>query len=148
MPITEDMPLQPTNVYGRTKLMIEKMMADYSHAYGLRYVALRYFNAAGASLWETSGGSPAGDPSDPLILQAALGQRGKRFHFWYGLSDSDGTCLRDYIHVKDLASAHVLAMDHLRKEAAAGPITWGRKTAFSVREIIEAVKKSPDGTLP
>ena len=142
VPITEDMPLQPTNVYGRTKLMIEKMMADYSRAYGLRYVALRYFNAAGASLLGNIGEDHRPETHlIPLILQAALGQRESVSIFGTDYPTPDGTCLRDYIHVKDLASAHVLAMDHLQQGGGCRTYNLGTENGFSVREIIETVKK-------
>lgn len=142
VPITEDMPLQPTNVYGRTKLMIEKMMEDYSHAYGLRYVALRYFNAAGASLLGNIGEDHRPETHlIPLIIQAALGQRESVSIFGTDYPTPDGTCLRDYIHVKDLASAHVLAMDHLRNGGDCRTYNLGTENGFSVREIIDAVKK-------
>ena len=105
-PITEDMPYQPTNVYGQTKLMIEMMLAQFSRAYGLHYVALRYFNAAGAD-----GSGAIGEDHTPethlipLILQTALGQRKSIKIFGTDYPTADGTCIRDYIHVTDLADA-------------------------------------------
>lgn len=142
VPITEDMPLKPTNVYGRTKLMIEKMMEDYSKAYGLRYVALRYFNAAGASLLGNIGEDHRPETHlIPLIIQAALGQRDSVSIFGTDYPTPDGTCLRDYIHVKDLASAHVLAMNHLQEGGTSRVYNLGTENGFSVREIIETVKK-------
>ena len=142
VPITEDMPLHPTNVYGRTKLMIEKMMADYAMAYGLRYVALRYFNAAGASLLGNIGEDHRPETHlIPLIIQAAMGKRASVSIFGTDYPTPDGTCLRDYIHVKDLASAHVLAMNHLADGGDARVYNLGTENGFSVREIIAAVKK-------
>ena len=142
VPITEDMPLHPTNVYGRTKLMIEKMMADYAMAYGLRYVALRYFNAAGASLLGNIGEDHRPETHlIPLIIQAAMGKRASVSIFGTDYPPPDGTCLRDYIHVKDLASAHVLAMNHLADGGDARVYNLGTENGFSVREIIAAVKK-------
>ena len=136
------MPLHPTNVYGRTKLMIEKMMEDYSKAYGLRYVALRYFNAAGASLLGNIGEDHRPETHlIPLIIQAALGQRDSVSIFGTDYPTPDGTCLRDYIHVKDLASAHVLAMNHLKEGGGSRVYNLGTENGFSVREIIETVKK-------
>ena len=142
VPITEDMPLHPTNVYGRTKLMIENMLRDYSMAYGLRYVALRYFNAAGASFLGNIGEDH--NPEThliPLTIQAALGKRDAISIFGTDYDTPDGTCLRDYIHVKDLASAHILALNHLVKGGASRVYNLGTKTGLSVREIINAVKE-------
>jgi UDP-glucose 4-epimerase len=142
VPITEDMPLQPTNVYGRTKLMIEKMLKDYSDAYGLRYVALRYFNAAGASLMGNIGEDHRPETHlIPLTIQAALGQREAISIFGTDYDTPDGTCLRDYIHVKDLATAHVLALDHLANGGDSRVYNLGTKNGFSVREIIDTVKE-------
>jgi len=142
VPITEDMPLHPTNFYGRTKLMIENMLRDYSMAYGLHYVALRYFNAAGASLLGNIGEDH--NPEThliPLTIQAALGKRDAISIFGTDYDTPDGTCLRDYIHVKDLASAHILALNHLVKGGASRVYNLGTKTGLSVREIINAVKE-------
>lgn len=142
VPITEDMPLKPTNVYGRTKLMIEKMLADYSSAYGLNYVALRYFNAAGAALAGNIGEDHRPETHlIPLILQAAQGKRDSVSIFGTDYPTPDGTCLRDYIHVKDLASAHVLALNHLAEGGSSRVYNLGTENGFSVREIIDAVKK-------
>ena len=142
VPITEDFPLQPTNVYGRTKLMIERMLSDYSRAYGLRYVALRYFNAAGASLLGNIGEDHRPETHlIPLTIQAALGQREAISIFGTDYPTPDGTCLRDYIHVKDLASAHLLALDHLANGGDSRVYNLGTENRFSVREIIAAVRK-------
>jgi UDP-glucose 4-epimerase len=142
VPITEDMPLHPTNVYGRTKLMIEKMLSDYSMAYHMRYVALRYFNAAGASLMGNIGEDHRPETHlIPLTIQAALGQREAISIFGTDYDTPDGTCLRDYIHVKDLASAHLLALDHLSNGGDSRVYNLGTKNGFSVREIIDTVKK-------
>lgn len=114
VPIVETSKLQPTNVYGRTKLMIEDMLHDYSSIYGSTYVALRYFNAAGAD----ESGEIGEDHSPethliPLVLETALGKRPHITVFGTDYDTIDGTCIRDYIHVTDLASAHVLAMNYL-----------------------------------
>jgi UDP-glucose 4-epimerase len=141
-PISEDSPLSPTNVYGRTKLVIENMLADFAMAYGFSYVSLRYFNAAGAL--------PAGDLGEdhspeshliPLILKTALGQRQAISIFGADYPTPDGTCVRDYIHVTDLATAHVLAIEHLM--TGGGPRTYnlGSQNGFSVREVVEQAKK-------
>lgn len=142
VPITEDMPLQPTNVYGWTKRMIEKMLEDYSRAYELRYVALRYFNAAGASLLGNIGEDHRPESHlIPLILQAALGKRESVSIFGTDYPTADGTCIRDYIHVKDLASAHVLAMQHLQGGGESKFYNLGTENGFSVREIIQVVQQ-------
>ena len=141
-PIREDAALRPTNVYGRTKLIIEGMLADYAMAYGFSYVALRYFNAAGA--WPAGGLGEDHSPEShliPLILQTALGRRPAISVFGSDYPTPDGTCIRDYIHVSDLAAAHVLAIEHLA--AGGGPRTYnlGSQSGFSVREVIAAAKK-------
>ncbi len=142
VPITENMPLQPTNVYGWTKRMIEKMLEDYSRAYELRYVALRYFNAAGASLLGNIGEDHRPESHlIPLILQAALGKRESVSIFGTDYPTADGTCIRDYIHVKDLASAHVLAMQHLQGGGESKFYNLGTENGFSVREIIQVVQQ-------
>jgi len=141
-PIREDAVLKPTNVYGRTKLIIEGMLADFAMAYGFSYVALRYFNAAGAL--------PAGGVGEdhtpeshliPLILQTALGQRAAISMYGADYPTPDGTCIRDYIHVTDLASAHVLAIEHLMAGGEPRTYNLGSQTGFSVREVIEKAKK-------
>lgn len=114
VPITEDSRLAPTNVYGRTKLAIEGMLADYDHAYDMRYVALRYFNAAGASPTRDIGEDHSPESHlIPLILKTAQGVRKQVSIFGTDYPTADGTCVRDYIHVCDLAKAHVLALKHL-----------------------------------
>ena len=141
-PITEDMPYHPTNVYGQTKLMIETMLAQFSRAYGLRYVALRYFNAAGAD-----GSGIIGEDHTPethlipLILQTALGQRDSIKIFGTDYPTPDGTCIRDYIHVTDLADAHVRVLKYLAEGGESQYFNLGSQNGFSVREMIEAAKK-------
>lgn len=141
-PITEDMPYKPTNVYGQTKLMIEQMLAQFSRAYGLRYAALRYFNAAGAD----HGGMIGEDHSPethliPLILQAAQGKRDCIKIFGTDYPTPDGTCIRDYIHVTDLADAHCRVMQYLAAGGSSQYFNLGSQHGFSVREMIEAAKK-------
>lgn len=141
-PITEDMPYQPTNVYGQTKLMIETMLAQFSRAYGLRYVALRYFNAAGADGSGTIGEDHTPETHlIPLILQTALGQRQSIKIFGTDYSTPDGTCIRDYVHVTDLADAHVRVLKYLAKGGESQYFNLGSQNGFSVREMIEAAKK-------
>ena len=141
-PICEDFATQPTNVYGRTKLVIEGMLKDYAMAYGMRYVALRYFNAAGASLTEDIGEDHHPETHlIPLILKTAQGVRDKVSIFGTDYPTPDGTCLRDYIHVEDLATAHVLALKHLVNGGDSRIYNLGSEHGFSVREIIETAKR-------
>jgi len=140
-PINEDMPTIPTNVYGRTKLVIEQMLADFSRAYGLTYVSLRYFNAAGAS----PGGLIGEDhlPEThliPLILQTALGRREAVHIFGTDYPTADGTCIRDYIHVADLADAHILAARHLAGGGQSRIYNLGSESGYSVRQVIDRAK--------
>ena len=141
-PIREDAVLRPTNVYGRTKLIIEGMLADFAMAYGFSYVALRYFNAAGAL---PSGGVGEDHTPEshliPLILQTALGQRAAISMYGTDYPTPDGTCIRDYIHVTDLASAHVLAIEHLLAGGEPRTYNLGSQNGFSVREVIDKAKK-------
>ena len=119
VPIREDHPTAPINPYGAGKLMVEQMLADFSAAYGLRYAALRYFNAAGADPDGETG--EAHDPEThliPLVLDAAAGRRPHITVFGEDYDTPDGTCVRDYIHVADLAEAHVLALGKLEKSPA------------------------------
>ena len=141
-PICEDAVLKPTNVYGRTKLIIEGMLADFAMAYGFSYVALRYFNAAGAL--PTGGVGEDHTPEShliPLILKTALGQRTSISMYGTDYPTPDGTCIRDYIHVTDLASAHVLAIEHLMAGGEPRTYNLGSQNGFSVREVIEKAKK-------
>lgn len=141
-PIEEDFPTVPLNVYGRTKLMIESMMKDFAMAYGMDYVAFRYFNAAGASLDGTIGEDH--DPEShliPLVLKAAQGIRDHISVFGTDYPTRDGSCIRDYIHVLDLADAHVLAMQYLMDGGKSDVFNLGTEAGFSVREIVEMAKK-------
>lgn len=136
------MPYHPTNVYGQTKLMIETMLAQFSRAYGLRYVALRYFNAAGADGSGTIGEDHTPETHlIPLILQTALGQRDSIKIFGTDYPTPDGTCIRDYIHVTDLADAHVRVLKYLAEGGESQYFNLGSQNGFSVREMIEAAKK-------
>ncbi|HEY3356466.1 MAG TPA: UDP-glucose 4-epimerase GalE [Polyangia bacterium] len=146
-PIDEDSPRAPTNVYGRTKLVIEDLLADYGAAYGLRYAALRYFNAAGADE-----GGAIGEDHDPethlipLVLRAArTGAPVTVFGTDY--PTPDGTCVRDYVHVTDLAEAHVLALEALAGRPA---LTYnlGNGAGFSVRAVIEAAQQATGRPIP
>jgi len=140
VPIDEDSALVPTNVYGRTKLAIEGMLQDYAAAYGLRCVSLRYFNAAGA---DPGGGiGEVHDPEThliPLVLQAASGRRPFVEVFGTDYPTADGTCIRDYIHVTDLADAHILALQSLNTQQG-GVYNLGSSQGFSVRQIISTAE--------
>ncbi|WP_018702979.1 UDP-glucose 4-epimerase GalE [Anaeromusa acidaminophila] len=141
-PILESAVTCPTNVYGRTKLVIEGMLADFAAAYDLRYVSLRYFNAAGAC---ENGeiGEDHGTETHlvPLILKTALGLRQAISIYGTDYETVDGTCIRDYIHVCDLAQAHVLALEHLGRGGESRIYNLGSEQGFSVRQVIETAKK-------
>ena len=143
IPIMEDDRTEPTNPYGQSKLIMEKMMKWVSLANGIRYVSLRYFNAAGA----IEDGSIGEDHSPethliPLILQVPLGKRDHITVFGEDYPTPDGTCLRDYIQVLDLADAHVLAIDYLRRGGESNIFNLGNGQGFSVKEMIEAAKEA------
>lgn len=141
-PIDEKHPQVPINPYGWTKLMIEKILADYDKAYGLKSVKLRYFNACGADADGEIG--EAHNPEShliPLILDAAIGKRENIKIFGTDYKTKDGTCIRDYIHVTDLAEAHILALKYLLAGGESDDFNLGNGVGFSVREVIESVKK-------
>ena len=141
VPITEDHPQNPISPYGFTKLVIEHALADYSHAYGLGYAALRYFNASGAAADGTLGEDH--DPEThliPLILQVALGQREYVEVFGTDYPTPDGTCIRDYIHVDDLATAHVAALEKLQPGKAL-KLNLGTGHGASVQEVIDLCRE-------
>lgn len=142
VPISEDHPKNPTNPYGRSKLMVEEVLAEYERAYGLRSVSLRYFNAAGAD----PSGKIGEDHSPehhliPLVLKVVLGQRDKVSIFGNDWPTPDGTCVRDYIHVTDLAGAHMRALDALRDGLPTTRYNLGNGSGFSVREVIRAAEE-------
>jgi UDP-glucose-4-epimerase GalE len=148
IPITEDERQEPINPYGFAKLVIEHALADYAAAYGLGYAALRYFNAAGAS--------PEGDLGEdhdpeshliPIVLQVALGQRPHISVFGDDYATPDGTCIRDYIHVDDLGSAHVLALQRLRPGEGL-KLNLGTGRGYSVREVVDACRRATGHKIP
>lgn len=142
MPVTEEMPQNPVNPYGRTKLAVEHILEDYAKAYGLHYVIFRYFNAAGADPQGELGESH--EPEThliPLILDAAGGKRESIEVYGTDYDTEDGTCIRDYIHVMDLAEAHRLAMDYLCRGGNNGCYNLGNEKGYSVLEVISTVKK-------
>ena len=149
IPISEDHPKAPTNPYGESKLMVEMILQRYRKAYGLRSTSLRYFNAAGAD--------PSGEIGEdhrpethliPLVLQVALGQREKIFVFGTDYDTPDGTCIRDYIHVNDLADAHILAVEALAEGAEGGVYNLGSGQGFSVQEVIDVAEKVVGRSIP
>ena len=141
-PIDEAHPQQPINPYGRSKLMVEQLLADYDRAYDLRSVCLRYFNAAGAD--------PQGELGErhnpethliPLVLQAASGRRSHIAVFGRDYDTPDGTCIRDYIHIQDLCSAHWLALQHLIDGGGSQQFNLGNGDGFSVQEVIDCAAR-------
>ena len=142
IPLVEDHPQNPINPYGWTKLMVERILKDYDTAYGLKSVILRYFNASGADKSGEIG--EAHDPEShliPLILDAAIGKRDNIKIFGTDYDTPDGTCIRDYIHVTDLADAHILALQYLEKGNDSNEFNLGNGKGFSVREVIDSVRK-------
>ena len=139
IPIDEQHPQVPTNPYGWSKLFIERIMSDYDRSYGLKFVALRYFNAAGA----TPERGERHDPEThliPLVIKAAQGERDNIAVFGNDYPTKDGTCVRDYIHVSDLAQAHALSLDYLRAGNASTAINLGNGKGYSVLEVVEAAR--------
>ncbi len=142
VPITEDMPQNPINPYGATKLMMERIFKDYHTAYGLEFVVLRYFNAAGCDPEGEIGESHNPETHIiPLVLDAAGGQREDIKVFGTDYDTPDGSCIRDYIHVTDLASAHLLALHHLEQGKKSDFFNLGNENGTSVLEVIDSVKR-------
>ena len=140
VPIPVDHSQLPINAYGRTKLVIEQMLRDYHEAYGLKWVALRYFNAAGADPEGDIG--EAHDPEIhliPLALDAVAGRRERLYVFGNDYPTPDGTCVRDYVHVTDLADAHVRALEYLGSGGAPRPFNLGTGNGYSVRQVLDTV---------
>ena len=142
IPLREDHPQNPINPYGMTKLMVEKILADFDVAYGLKSVCFRYFNASGAD--------PSGllgedhNPEThliPLVLFAALGKQESVSIFGTDYDTPDGTCIRDYIHVNDLADAHILGLEYLLKFQKSDAFNLGNGGGFSVREVLDTARK-------
>jgi UDP-glucose 4-epimerase len=147
--IDEDHPKAPINPYGASKLMVERILADAAAAYGLRSVALRYFNAAGAS--------PDGDIGEshqpethliPNVLRSALGAGQALKVFGDDYPTPDGTCIRDYVHVDDLAEAHMLALDYMQHAPGAHAFNLGNGQGFSVRQVIQAAERVTGRSIP
>jgi len=148
-PVDEGHPLQPISPYGRTKLIVEQVFADYNRAYGLESVCLRYFNAAGAD--------PEGELGErhfpethliPLVLQAASGRLQHVNVFGRDYDTPDGTCIRDYIHINDLCSAHWLALQSLMKGAGSQSYNLGNGDGYSVQEVIDTAIRVTNCNIP
>ncbi len=149
IPIVETDRTMPTNPYGETKLSVEKMLKWSDQAYGMKYTALRYFNAAGAHEDGHIGEDHAPESHlIPIILQVALGQREKISIFGSDYPTEDGTCVRDYIHVTDLADAHILALERLQKGGDSTVFNLGNGTGFSVKEVIEVTRTVTGHPIP
>ncbi len=142
VPITEEMPQNPINPYGATKLMVERIFKDYHKAYGLQFVVLRYFNAAGADPYGEIGESHNPETHIiPLVLDAASGAREECKVFGTDYDTPDGSCVRDYIHVTDLASAHLLALGYLEQGKPSDFFNLGNERGTSVLEVVESVRR-------
>ncbi|MCX6170460.1 MAG: UDP-glucose 4-epimerase GalE [Ignavibacteriales bacterium] len=149
VPISEDQPSNPINPYANTKLMIETILKDFEIANGMRHIALRYFNAAGANSSGSIGESHNPEPHlIPIILQAALGVRKKVSVFGNDYETKDGTCIRDYIHVSDLADAHLKSINYLNSGSESAIINLGTGKGNSVLEIIEKAKNITKKVIP
>lgn len=142
IPITEDHPQNPINPYGATKLMVERILQDFDVAYGLKSVCFRYFNAAGADP-EARLGEDHNPETHliPLVLMAALGKRQSVSIFGLDYPTPDGTCIRDYIHVTDLATAHVLGLNYLLQGGDSDVFNLGNGNGFSVKQVIDTAKQ-------
>ena len=148
-PIKEDQNIAPVNPYGNTKAIVEKILKDYDEAYGLKYISLRYFNACGAHIDGTIG--ERHDPEThliPLILQSASGRRKDLKVYGDDYDTKDGTCVRDYIHVMDLAEAHLLSLEKLIKNQKSDIFNIGNNKGFSVKEIIRMAEKVTQSKIP
>lgn len=142
VPIPESHPLRPVNPYGQTKLAIEAALAAYGHAYRLPWVALRYFNAAGAH--PEAGLAERHDPEThllPIVLEVAEGRRRSLNIYGHTWETPDGTCVRDFVHVRDLASAHLRAVDYLTAGGESGAFNLGTGQGHSVREVVAAAER-------
>jgi UDP-glucose 4-epimerase len=149
VPITEEHPLQPANPYGATKLAVERLLADFSQAGGLSYSVLRYFNAAGADSSGTLGERHCPETHlIPQVLQVASGERDSIRIFGTDYPTPDGTCLRDYIHVSDLTSAHLLALEALLAGAGNSTYNLGNCTGYSVRQVIDTARAVTGQPIP
>ncbi|MCB0742381.1 MAG: UDP-glucose 4-epimerase GalE [Ignavibacteriae bacterium] len=142
VPISESQKTNPINPYAQTKLIIENMLSDFDKAYGLKYVVLRYFNAAGDDFTGSIGESHEPEPHlIPIVINTALGSREKVLIFGNDYKTKDGTCVRDYIHINDLGDAHLRALEYLNKNGESDIFNLGTGDGYSVNEIIETAEK-------
>lgn len=148
-PIPEGHPLQPINPYGNSKLMAERLLFDLERSHGIASVALRYFNAAGADL-EGELGEQRREETHliPLALDVALGRRGHLELYGRDYRTSDGTCIRDYVHVADIAAAHVRALDYLRRGGVGIALNLGSDSGFSVLQVLETLSEITGREIP
>ncbi len=147
IPISETTKKCPVNVYGRTKLIIEQMLSDFDAAYDLKFISLRYFNAAGADFGIGEDHNPE-THLIPLVLQVALGKRKEIKIFGIDYKTKDGTCIRDYIHVTDLVDAHMLALNKLLSANKSNFYNLGNGRGYSVKEIIEVAREITGHPIP
>jgi UDP-glucose 4-epimerase len=147
LPMDEKHPLNPTTPYGMSKLFVERILDSFDAAYGTKHVALRYFNACGATPTRGEDHSPEVHLI-PLVLFAALGRRSYISIYGTDYPTPDGTCVRDYVHVSDLACAHVLALEYLEQGGESQKLNLGNASGFSVRQIIEAAEKVTGRHIP
>ncbi|WP_271006312.1 UDP-glucose 4-epimerase GalE [Listeria seeligeri] len=149
VPIIESMSTNPESTYGDTKLIMEKMMKWCDKAYGMKYVALRYFNVAGAKSDGTIGEDHQPESHlVPIILQVALGQREKLAIYGDDYNTPDGTCIRDYVHVEDLIDAHIRSLEYLENGGESNIFNLGSSKGFSVQEILGAARSVTEKTIP
>jgi UDP-glucose 4-epimerase len=149
VPLDEAHPRAPINPYGKTKWMVEQALQDYDRAYGLKSICLRYFNAAGADPQSRIG--ELHEPEShliPLVLQAAAGDRPHISVFGNDYETPDGTCIRDYIHVVDLCTAHLLALDRLMRGGGSDAFNLGNGAGFSIREVIDTARRVANRDIP
>ena len=149
VPIDEEHPTRPVNPYGDSKLALEKVLAAYGAAHGLRWAALRYFNAAGANA--AAGLGEHHEPEThlvPIILDVARGKREKVALYGTDWPTPDGTCVRDYIHVMDLADAHLAALEHLARGGESGAFNLGTGRGNSVKKVVEVVREVTGHAIP
>jgi UDP-glucose 4-epimerase len=147
--LSEEAALAPINTYGRTKMVVERILSDFARAYGLTYVCARYFNVAGAHPSGDIG--EAHDPEThliPLAIEAALGLRKSFTIYGTDFPTRDGTCIRDYIHITDLVEAHVLALEYLLDGGKSQTFNCGYGRGYTVREVVDAVKRSTGQHFP
>jgi UDP-glucose 4-epimerase len=146
-PLSEDSPLGPTNVYGHTKLLIEQVLEWYRQIHGLHFAALRYFNACGALPNRGEAHRPESHLI-PLVLRVPLGERDSANIYGTDYPTPDGTCIRDYIHVSDLANAHVLALEHIATKEESLTLNLGVGRGYSVYEVISTIEQVTGETVP